>query len=882
MPEGPEVQRAADTLHEVLAGKPIEELAARTKAAKAWLKEHPGAFLGQTVERVWAHGKHLVGSVEGDLFFQSHFLMWGRWFVTTPDAPEVAERDRRERARILVPGAAALLYSAPKFNVGRGDPYEMLPPLARLGPDVLPGEGSFDTEAFFERLDRQPDRAIGAALLDQSILAGLGNYLRAEILFLCRIDPWRAVQDLEAEERECLAREIPRISQRAYEDEGRTVPEDVQAHMASEPLFVYNEAKPWNTKHWVFRRTNLPCVRCGDTVRQKTPGPRARQLTSTKKRRVSSIFVLRARARPSNLLHPSHARRRKPPSLMLDSAPFSAFAGVCEAIAATTKRNEKADQLGAFFERLSDADLRRAARYSAGRPFPLHDERIVNVGMAALLDAVGRVAGMPREALRPRLVKLGDPGEVAEEALAEQPSGAYTLEHIEGVLAELAATRGTKAKTNRLAQVLEDLGAQEAKYLVKLLSGDLRIGLREGGVESTLARMTGYKVAAVQRAHMLTGDLGQTALLARHDQLEDARMQLFHPLKFMLATAADSPDEVARQIDGRFAIEDKYDGIRAQTHIGPDPGGEGIHGVGLDGSRVALFSRTLDGIVGAFPDLVEPLVALLRRAPEGLILDGEIVPVDKAAVRPFQALQRRLGRKKPSAAILKEVPVAFVVYDALFFDGTVVLDEAYETRQKRLDALSLPDADTEGPVRRSTVRFLEGVEKLDEAFDAARERGNEGLMVKRPASPYKPGRRGRDWLKLKKALATLDCVVTAVEVGSGKRRHLLSDFTFAVRAAPDDATLLNVGKAYSGLTDAELAALTDWFREHTLQTFAHGRVRLVEPEVVIEVAFDRVQPSKRHKSGYALRFPRIVRLREDKPAEEIDTLDAVQALAEGS
>jgi DNA ligase-1 len=154
-------------------------------------------------------------------------------------------------------------------------------------------------------------------------------------------------------------------------------------------------------------------------------------------------------------------------------------------------------------------------------------------------------------------------------------------------------------------------------------------------------------------------------------------------------------------------------------------------------------------------------------------------------------------------------------------------------------------------------------------------------MVKDPASLYKPGRRGREWLKLKRALATLDVVVTAVELGHGKRRHVLSDYTFAVRRAEDDAELLNIGKAYSGLTDVEIAEMTEWFKAHTLQEFAHGRVRVVEPRIVIEVTFDRVQPSKRHKGGYALRFPRIVRLRPDKTADEIDTLESVRNLAGG-
>jgi DNA ligase-1 len=191
---------------------------------------------------------------------------------------------------------------------------------------------------------------------------------------------------------------------------------------------------------------------------------------------------------------------------------------------------------------------------------------------------------------------------------------------------------------------------------------------------------------------------------------------------------------------------------------------------------------------------------------------------------------------------------------------------------------SLVPPEPSAVVRLSEAKRVSEASGLDAEFDAARARGNEGLMIKDPRSSYKPGKRGREWLKLKRALATLDVVVTSVEVGHGKRRHLLSDYTFAVRRSEEDPELLNIGKAYSGLTDAELAELTEWFRAHTLQEFAHGRVRVVEPKIVLEVTFDRVQESRRHKGGYALRFPRILRLREDKTPEEIDTLDAVRRL----
>jgi DNA ligase-1 len=243
-------------------------------------------------------------------------------------------------------------------------------------------------------------------------------------------------------------------------------------------------------------------------------------------------------------------------------------------------------------------------------------------------------------------------------------------------------------------------------------------------------------------------------------------------------------------------------------------------------------------------------------------------------ILPFAELQKRLGRKKIGSELMGEIPVILVAYDLLYAEGQVLTNESLEFRRDRMASI-LPE---NGVLRTSQAKMFADVQLLDKEFSAARERGNEGLMIKSPASTYRPGRRGREWLKLKKAIATLDVVVTAVEVGHGKRRSLLSDYTFAVRRSPQNPELLNIGKAYSGLTDAELTEMTEWFKAHTLREFAHGRVRLVEPSVVIEVTFDRIQESKRHKSGYSLRFPRIVRLRPDKPVSEIDTLQTVEKL----
>ncbi len=544
-------------------------------------------------------------------------------------------------------------------------------------------------------------------------------------------------------------------------------------------------------------------------------------------------------------------------------ATLQGFAGVADCVGATTKKLEKAALLGAYFGGLGEEDLSLAARYFAGHVFPLYDARTTNVGDRMLRDAVSEVTGLEVENLRPRYVRLGDSGEVAYEAFAETKGEAnttptLTLAATQALIERLSETRGTKNKKALLVEALARATPAEAKYLVKLLVGDLRIGLKEGLVEDSIARATGRALAQVAQVNMLTGDIGETAVRARRGELEGVAMRLFHPIKFMLATAAEDLADIARTMPEEFYVEDKFDGIRGQAHV--------------QGGRVALYTRTLDEVTHRFPELSEPL----KRLHTDAVLDGEIVPVRGASILPFQELQKRLGRKTVSEELLASVPVAFVAYDILYADGRVLVDAPLEERRRALESLIAHDA--AAVVRLSEAKRIREAAELDAEFDAARARGNEGLMIKDPRSSYKPGKRGREWLKLKRALATLDVVVTAVEVGHGKRRNLLSDYTFAVRRSEDDAELLNVGKAYSGLTDAELAELTEWFRAHTLQEFAHGRVRVVEPKIVLEVTFDRVQESKRHKSGYALRFPRILRLREDKTVDEIDTLEAVRRL----
>ncbi|MGH9457521.1 MAG: ATP-dependent DNA ligase [Thermoanaerobaculia bacterium] len=532
------------------------------------------------------------------------------------------------------------------------------------------------------------------------------------------------------------------------------------------------------------------------------------------------------------------------------------FAETAAAIGATSKKTEKERSLAGYFRSVDDATLERAAVFFAGSPFPRREERVTGVGWAALADAAGAVTGATREAIAAAAQRLGDLGDaIAEffpEAHADVAAGEVTVLEMGETFDALAAASGPKAKGEILVAFFRRLHRDEARYAVKILTGEFRIGLQEGLVESSIAKAFDRPLASVRHAHMFNGDLGATALLARAGALESAAMTLFHPIGFMLAQPEEDPGAIVEQL-GRAAIaDDKYDGIRAQIHA--------------EGGKVRIYSRTFDEIGSRFPEIAEAAAAL-----PACILDGEIVAF-RDGILPFAVLQTRIGRRKLTDALRASAPVVLFAFDVLYADGEALFEIPLRARLERLRSM-VPE---EGAIRLGWQTTVASGGDVEAAFDAARRRRNEGLVVKAPESLYTPGRRGKAWLKYKKALATLDCVVTAAEFGHGKRRGVLSDYTFAVRS---DTELLNIGKAYSGLTDAEIDALTRRFREITGARY--GPVHVVAPEVILEIAFDRIQESKRHKSGYALRFPRIARIRDDKTVAEISTLDEVRRIYEG-
>jgi len=604
---------------------------------------------------------------------------------------------------------------------------------------------------------------------------------------------------------------------------------------------------------------------------------------------------------------------------------FAEVARLAEDLAGESSRLKKRAAIAAAVARLaaeSTAEAGRFCLYVAGQPFAEDDARKLNAGGALLTRVLKEVSHCTDEELAAAYRRHGDLGAAAYDLLqgqgprADHPSEhrtragdpgegqeGLTLADVAEAFAAMAAARTTTARAAQVEALLRRAAPLEAKYLLKLMLGDMRIGVKQSLVEEAIAVAAHADVAAVRHAVMLEADLARAVQRAFAGTLAEARMRLFHPLGFMLASPVDTPEEAVERfaIEGEVRIEalleDKFDGMRAQVHCGDaaQPG------------RVAIYSRNREDITESFPELVEALSSVR----EPLIFDGEIlgweIAEDKAL--PFSVLGQRIGRKRVDNAVRREIPVVFMAFDLLFEAGELLLAKPLRERRVRLErvverlqgvteaAVELDEraskvqgglfdehhefvAERVQRLRLSPARRVTSAEEVELAYAEARARANEGVMLKAAGSAYLPGRRGLAWVKLKRELATLDVVITGAEFGHGKRAGLLSDYTFAVRghrgAKGEPAELLNVGKAYSGVTDAEIAELTSWLDAHTLEDFGHFRT--VEPLRVLEVAFNNVMRSDRHASGFALRFPRIVRLRSDKPVSEIDTLERVEEI----
>ena len=593
--------------------------------------------------------------------------------------------------------------------------------------------------------------------------------------------------------------------------------------------------------------------------------------------------------------------------LSKESSRLKKRAAIAEAIRRAHEEAPEGEDAGLF------------AMYLAGTPFAEADARKLNAGGALLSKALLAVSGATQIELTAAYKRHGDLGAAGFELLdaaasreahvRESGRGApgsvarLTLTEVAEAFAGMAVARTTAVRAGLVEGLLQRATALEAKYLLKLMIGDMRIGVKQSLVEEAIGVAASVPVAEVRNAVMLEADLGAAVRRAFAGTLAEARMRLFHPLGFMLASPVETPEEAVERFAGKPVVkedvesahieaflEDKYDGMRAQVHCGDAE----------QAGRVAIYSRNREDVTESFPELEEAFALASGTGVGPLIFDGEILGWDLNAGRalPFAVLGQRIGRKRVSSEWRRQIPVVFMAFDLMVADGALVLDLPLRERRNKLEAVverlvevvrspvviderkkgaqgvmfAEPDGDGVERLMISPSRLVESAEDIDRAYAEARARANEGVMLKAAESVYQPGRRGLAWVKLKRELATLDVVVTGAEFGHGKRAGILSDYTFAVRGAGGE--LLNVGKAYSGLTDAEIAEMSAWMMEHTLED--QGFFRTVEPLMVLEVAFNNIMRSGRHASGFALRFPRIMRIRTDKPVGEIDTVERVE------
>jgi DNA ligase 1 len=570
---------------------------------------------------------------------------------------------------------------------------------------------------------------------------------------------------------------------------------------------------------------------------------------------------------------------------------FSLFVETCEKIRSTTKKNEKIDIISNYITNLDETSLSIAVLFLSGRALPIGSTRTLNIGFTTIMESLSEIAMLDIKDIQKIHLKHGDIGAIAEYAVSkkhiislfnqqERISLSYVYHQFKKI-ANISGSGSNKNKKNILKGLLIACSPLESKYLIKIITGEMRIGSVEGLVEIALSRAFNRELQYIREAMLISGDISQVAVLAKKNILHNAIMRPFVPVSFMLADVMFSAEEIINYYNKPLICEYKYDGIRLQMHK-------------FD-NKVRLFSRNLVDITYTFPELVKAAIESTIRTPDtttihnqvDFILDGELIALKNDRPLHFQELQKRLRRKNVTDDITSEIPIYYIVYDIMYFKDNQVLKKSLLDRKNILSTISFKK-----PIINSSYKILDSIEQIIAIFNESKDIGHEGLVVKDPLSQYHPGKRGRYWMKLKKELDTIDAVIVIAEYGHGKRAGVLSDYTFAVIDEDDDddknlnnnnnynylenSRLKTIGKAYSGLTDKEIDEMTERLREIIIED--NGNRILVKPEIVLEVAFDTIQKSDRHNSGFALRFPRIKNIRTDKSLKNIDTLEKVRQI----
>jgi len=530
----------------------------------------------------------------------------------------------------------------------------------------------------------------------------------------------------------------------------------------------------------------------------------------------------------------------------------------------------KVDILAELFSKTSKNTLKRITYLSRGEIFPSWMQKELNLADKMAMSAIARVSGSTKQEIENLLRKKGDLGSVTASLLALRKQSVLfkeplTVDKVYESFERISETEGAgsvEKKIALLSELLSNATLEEAKYIIRTVLGQLRIGVGEGVVRNSIAKAFDVPAEQVEKSFAVLNDYGEVIELALRgvEGLVDVHLKYGRPLKAMLYPKADTIDEAVEKSGLPVQAEYKYDGFRTQIHK-------------LE-RKVTIFTRNLDDVTERFPDVVEQVLKNVKARVA--ILDSETVGIDPETGNqvPFQKISQRIRRKYDIGKMAKKIPVETNVFDIILLDENNLIDLPLK---KRFDLLKGIIQETD---RFKLVDFIvaKNSKEIGDFYEKALEEGAEGLMLKGIEMPYKPGQRVGYGFKLKPETETLDLVVLGAEWGEGKRANWLSSYLLGVRD-PDSGVFMAIGKMATGMTEADFQSMTEMFKP--LIETEKGKIVKVKPKVVLEVGYQEIQKSSNYASGFALRFPRMVRIREDKGAEDADTIERVEYLYKG-
>jgi DNA ligase-1 len=559
---------------------------------------------------------------------------------------------------------------------------------------------------------------------------------------------------------------------------------------------------------------------------------------------------------------------------------YATLAEAFEKLEQTASYLEKNSIITELLKNTAVGEIEKVVLLLLGRPWPAYVSKETGVGLQQLKKAIAKASGYPPSEVERLMREVGDLGEVARRLMMKKKqvtlfAEKLTVEKVFDKIKQLPDITGEGSvdrKIDSISELLTSSQPLEAKFIVRTVLGDLRIGVAEGRLRDAIASAFGVSPEKVEHAYMLTTDYSLVAKAVAESGergLQKLGVSVGHPVNPMLAQRAEDIAEILERMGGKAAFELKLDGIRVQVH--------------KDGEEIALFTRRMENYTHMFPDIINPLRKALR--PTRVVVDGELVAIDKKTGKPMpfqEVLKRR--RKYDIGEVAEQIPVEIHFFDVLLADGKTMLDEPYLKRRAMLERIV---EEIEGKVRVVEQKILSDPAEIQKFCDYAIKLGHEGLLAKDLNSNYRAGRREFVWLKLKPTLETLDLVVVGAHHGKGKRAGFFGSYILAARDEESER-FKTVTRCGSGFTDDDLKELTEMFKKIQLRR-PHEDVDIeiecdsyFPPQVVFEVAYEEIQvsPEEKHTSGLGLRFPRYVRVREDRRPEEITTVGEIQELFE--